>query len=289
MRKEMFALLVFLMTLGFASASCDIRVSLLNQDTYPAVPGEYVKVVLQVTGSETTDCRRFYIDAAPEYPFSIESQDTKTIVFGGNYLSGYSSYVLKAYKLIVDENALDGDQKLKIKYGFEGSDGSKGDLTKEFDINVQDTRTDFDVSLQDYDSATNTLTFGIINIGKYDVDSLTLEIPEQKYIKMKGGNPVIIGSLNSNDDTTANVVAVPKAGDITVKLNYNDQNDVRRSVEEVIYLPQSLIENGAAAKQPRGTYFYLFWLFVASLVFYAIYRYYKNKKEKSNKLALLKR
>lgn len=289
MKKGIIALLCVIAIAGLASASCDLSVNLLNQDPYPAVPGEHVKAVFQVIGSETTDCREFYLEVMPEYPFSVESSDEKTITFGGNYIRGYSSYVLKAYKLIVDKNALDGDQKLKILYGFKESDGSGADLMKEFDINVQDTLTEFDVSIQDYASATNTITFGIINIGKYDVDSLTLEIPEQENLKMKGGNPVIIGSLNSNDDTTANVVAIPKAGEITVRLNYNDQNDVRRTAEKTVYMTQELIENGTATKQAKSTYYYLFWLLVLAIVIFLVYRYYKKKKEKNSKLAILRR
>jgi hypothetical protein len=290
MKKEiLIALIVIVILSGFASAECEPSVVMLNQDPYPAVPGEYVKVVFQINGTETTDCESIYFDIVPEYPFSIESSDTREVILGGTYVSGYPSFVLKAYKLVVDENALDGDQKLKVSYGYVSDDGSRADLTKKFDVNVKDARTDFEVSIQDYDSATNTVTFGIINVGKYDIESLTLDVPEQDNIRMIGGNPAIIGSLSSNDDTTANVIAVPKVGELQVKLIYNDQNDVRRTVEKSVYFSQNLIENGKVVQQPKGVYYYLFWGLLVFLVLYMAYGYYQRRKVKSSKLALLRR
>ena len=281
MKKELIALIFLVMSIGIVSAGCDIRVNLLNQDPYPAIPGDYVKVVFQITGSGTTDCREFYFDVAPEYPFSVESGDTKTVTFGGNYIRGYDSYVLKAYKLIVDKNALDGDQKLKVKYGFVGSDNSRGDLIKEFDINVQDTLTDFDVSIQNYDANKKIITFGIVNIGKKDVESLTLEVLEQENLKLIRANKAIVGGLNSNDDTSASIEASPKEGEIEVILSYNDEANVRRTISKVVYFDSRYLVNGSG-NVSKGTYYYLFWGLVLVLVLYQIYRYYNKKKTKNN-------
>lgn len=288
MKKEwLLILLSVLFVSSFVSAECDIGVTLLNQDPYPATPGEYVKVVFQITGAETQECNDVFLDVVPEYPFSVEDSETRLVVPGGTYLTGFESFILKGYKLRVAENALDGDNKLKVSYGFVS--GGTNTYTKEFDINVEDSRTDFDVSVQGYDAAKNAVTFGIINIGKYDAESLTLEVPEQDNLVTKGSTVAIIGSLNSNDDTTASIEAVPKAGEVLVKLSYNDKNNVRRTVEKTAYISKSLIDNGAATAQPRGAYFYLFWGLVIFLVIYMIYRYRKNKKDKANKLAMMKR
>ncbi|MEM4259345.1 MAG: hypothetical protein QXS38_01100 [Candidatus Pacearchaeota archaeon] len=289
MKKVIFVLILFMVILSaFASASCEISISMLNQDPYPAVPGDYVKVVFQIAGSETTDCRSFYFDVKPEYPFSVESNDTRMVLLGGNYIRGYSSMVLKAYKLIVDKNALDGDQKLKVSYGYEGSDGATGKLTKEFDVKVEDSRTDFDVSVQEYNAATNTITFGIINIGKKNVESLTLEIPEQKNIYVKGTNKVIIGSLNSNDDTTANIEAIPKEGEIMVRLSYNDQINVRRTVEKEVTFSKRYLESIKNSSPGKSSYYYLFWGLIILIVAYFIYGYFKRRKSNDKKLQLLR-
>jgi hypothetical protein len=287
MKKEIiFGLLFSMVLIGFASASCDMGVTLLNQDPYPATPGEYVKVVFQVNGTETTECNKVFFDIVPVYPFSIEESDTRIVIPGGTYITGYESFILKAYKLRVDKDALDGDNKIKVAYGFV-TGGSTNSYIKDFYINVKDARTDFEVSIQDYDAATKTITFGIINVGKYDIESLTLELPEQENIKLVGGSPAIIGSLSSNDDTTANVPAVPKVGEIKVKLNYNDQNDVRRKIEKTAYFSNNLLENGAA-KPTRDIYFYLFWIAIIVVVLWVVYGYFRRKKAKNNKIALLR-
>jgi len=288
MKKEhLISALVFTIILaGISSAACELGVTLINQDPYPATPGEYVKVLFQINGTETTECNEIYFDILPSYPFSVEESDTRTVIPGGTYITGYQPFMLKAYKLRVDNNALDGDNPIKVAYGFK-TGGTTTSYTKEFDINIKDARADFEVSVQSYDAVKNTITFGIINVGKYNAESLTLEIPEQDNISPKGNDIAIIGSLNSNDDTTANIEAVPKVGDITVKLNYNDQNNVRRTLEKKVYFSKRFIENAAQAAQPKGIYYYLFWGLLALLVLWMIYGYFQRKKAKNNRLALM--
>jgi hypothetical protein len=279
---------VFLIVLlaGVVSATCDLSVNLLNQDPYPAMPDDYVKVVFQINGTQNTECEKVFLDVVPEYPFSLDSEDSKIMVTGGNFINNYASYILVAYKLRVDKNAVDGDNKLKVKYGMEGK--TSATYTKDFDINIKDARTDFEVSVQDYDAAKNTLTFGVINIGKYDAESLTLEIPAQDNIKLKGASSVIMGSLNSNDDTTVSIEAVPKAGEITLKLSYNDQNDVRRSVEKKVYFTNNFLENGTVAPA-RDKFFYMFWVLLVVFVIKAIWNWRQRQKAKNNKLNQIRR
>jgi hypothetical protein len=272
---------------GIVSADCVLNVALINQDPYPATPGEYVQAVFQINGTENPACNELFVDVVPEYPFSVESSETRVAIPGGTYLTGYESFLLKGYKLRVDKDALDGDNKIKISYGY-NSGGSDYSYTKEFDINVKDARTDFEVSVQSYDAAKGTVTFGVINVGKYDAESLTLEIPSQDNIKLKGASSTIIGSLNSNDDTTASVEAVPKAGEITVNLNYNDQNNVRRTLEKKVYLTSNFIENGVVPTT-RDKYFYLFWGLLVVFILKALWNWRQRRKAKNNKLNQIRR
>lgn len=288
MKKEhlISALLFTIMLSGIASAVCALNVNMINQDPYPATPGESVEVVFQINGTETTECNEVSFDIIPEHPFSVEESDTRTVIAGGTYILGYQSFLLKAYKLRVDENALDGDSRIRVAYGSK-TGSTSAEYTKDFYINIKDSRSDFDVSVQDYDATKNTITFGIINIGKYDAESLTLEFSEQENLDVIGGNTIIIGSLNSNDDTTATLEAIPKAGNVKLKLSYNDQNDVRRTIDKEVYIPQRLITNGAAAVQPKGIYYYLFWGLVIIVILWMIWGYFQRRKAKNNRLALL--
>ncbi len=277
-------LIVFLA--GFVSATCDLTVTLLNQDPYPAMPDDYVKVVFQINGTQNTECEKVFLDVVPEYPFSLDSKDSKIMVTGGNFINNYASFILVAYKLRVDKNAVDGDNKLKVKYGMEGK--TSATYTKDFDINIKDARTDFEVSVQDYDAAKNMLTLGIINVGKYDAESLALEISAQDNIKLKGASSSIIGSLNANDDTTASIEAVPKVGEITLKLSYNDQNNVRRPVEKKVYFTSNFLENGTT-KTTRDKFFYMFWVLLVVFILYLVWGWRQRRKARNNKLNQIRR
>ena len=284
MKKSILLLAVILLIVPLISATCELSVQILNQDPYPAVPGEYVKVVFQLDGTADTGCGKAFMEVVPAFPFSIEQDSTKMMVSSGNYLNGYNSYILKGYKLLVDKNAVDGANILKLNYGAD----PLSTLTKDFDIEVENPMVDFDVSIQDYDAAKDIITFGIINIGEKDIESLTLEVPNQENIFVKGANKIIIGSLNANDDTTTSLEVTPKVGDIMVKLEYNDQTNTRRTVEKKVYFSKGYLENSKNIPQPKGSYYYLFWLVIIIWVVYFAYGFYIKRKNHSKKLMLLR-
>lgn len=290
MKKEFICLIIILVAMIFplTSAACDLSVSLLNQDPYPAVPGDYVKAVFQINGTEETDCKDVFINLLPEYPFSFDAGEKGSFSMkGGNYLSGYPSFIMAGFKLRVDKDALDGDNKIKVEYGY-NSDSGSATMTKDFYINVKDARTDFDVMIQDYSKSSNTITFGIVNTGKNNAESLVFEVPFQDNIKLKGSSNIIIGSLNSNDDTTVTIKGVPKEGEILVKLSYNDANNVRRVVEKKVQFVETL--NGDNVAKPyRGVYFYLFWIIFAMAIIYFGYGYYKKRKDRDDKILMIKK
>jgi len=284
MKKSVLVLAIILFIAPLISAACELSVQVINQDPYPAVPGEYVKVVFQMDGTADPNCGKAFMEIVPTFPFSIEQDATKMTVSSGTYLTGYESFILKGYKLLVDKSAVDGPNKIKLNYGI----SSSSILSKEFDIEVDNPMTEFDVSIQDYDAATNTITFGIVNIGEKDVEALTIEVLNQDNAYVKGTNKVIIGSLSSNDDTTANLELVPKEGEITVRIEYNDQTHTRRTVEKKVYFTKGFIESIKNVPQAKGGYYYLFWLVIIILVVYFVYRFFKKKNSSNKKLLLLR-
>ena len=112
--------------------------------------------------------------------------------------------ILLPYKLRIDENALDGENPIEVYYSNKNCFKW---LIKEFDITVQDTRADFEVYVKDYDYITKELTFEILNIAETDVEALTIEIPKQDNIDIKGANRIVVGDLDSNEYTTADFEA----------------------------------------------------------------------------------
>ncbi len=84
---------------SFVSAeSCDLSVSLVNQDPYPAIPGDYVDVVFQIDGIENPSCERAIFELVTSYPFSLDENDTTRILEGSTWVSEYKTEWMIPYK-----------------------------------------------------------------------------------------------------------------------------------------------------------------------------------------------
>ena len=276
------SVLIYLLIMFFSftfvsSEACKLDISLINQDPYPAIPGDYVKVVFQVNGVSNPECGQVEFELLEKYPISFDPTDEPKIIFqSGIYKKDYSSFLTVPYKVRVDENALNGDNPIEVQY-------RKGSNlvyeTQQFMLNIEDPRVDFEVHVKDYDYTTNTITFEILNIGKNDVEAITLEIPKQNNIIVKGSNRNIIGDLDSNEYTTAEFEATPINGVIKLNIIYTDNINVRRIVESEVLFDSSYFQ-GRKADEKTNSYniYYLIGAVILILIFFA-YRNRKNKRD----------
>jgi hypothetical protein len=251
-----FGATLFILGISFASAAmCDPSVELLNQDPYPAVPGNYVKVVFQVTGLENPDCKEATFTLDENFPFSLDpGKSASTAVWGGIYTRNYNASFLVPYDIRVDQNALDGNNTIEATLQFKKADGSVIMQIEQFDIEVQGADVDFEISVKDYDSTTDSLTLEILNIGKYDVMAVTLEIPKQENIVVKGSNRDIAGDLDANEDIEVQV------------LYTNDVHDRKSITKSVLYDSSYFTNRKADQSESQSVYFYLFYLLILVLV-----------------------
>ena len=83
-------LLLLVLSVTMASATevlCDLDVTLLNQDPYPAVPGDYVKLVFQLEGIDDTDCNDITFNLLADYPIEFNPGESGLRTFDRvNYL-----------------------------------------------------------------------------------------------------------------------------------------------------------------------------------------------------------
>jgi len=281
-----FALFLITITGSFVlAAQCEINSSLVSQDPYPAVPGDYVKLVFQLSGTGVSDpsCGRINIELVEAFPISFDPNVSNKIeARAGIYANDYSSNLLAPFKVRVDKYALQGDNSIKLKYSFGIGSGSESNIEKEFDLNVQDIETDFEVSVKDYNYATKIITFEILNVGKNNVESLVAEIPVQNTIEVKGSRRSIIGSLDSNDDTTFTYEATPKDGQISMILLYNDEAGVRRQVEKSVMFSSADFKNRVRDSSSSGKWVFFIVVLIAIAVWY-FWRRNKKKKEQAKK------
>ncbi len=274
MKKVITALVIALFLITFASAICNPKVSLVNQDPYPAIPGEYVKLVFQVNNISDPDCETLTLELAEKYPLIFDNDfNPKTTVEAGFYKRSFSSFLIAPYKVRVDANALEGDNPIETNY----YQAPSFKVTNEFNLYIEDTKADFEVHIDKYSYETKELTIEILNIADTDVEALTIEIPKQENIEIIGTNRIVVGDLDSNEYSTADFEANPKEGEIEVKILYTDQTSQRRETTKTINFDPTYFENTkVSGKVGFGTY-----LIVILLIGGFAWWFFKRKKNKS--------
>lgn len=272
-------LCIVLVSMNASAIKCSLNASLINQDPYPAVPGEYVKLVFQLSGVENPDCGTVRFELVPEYPFSLDAGESAiATIKGGTFVQDYGNYWIIPYRVRVDSDAVDGKNELKVRFSGTGQEAGKQSI---FNIEVQDARTDFEVSVKDYDPTSKKVTFEILNIGKNDVEALTVEIPKQESIKLEGANRNIVGSLDSNEDTTFTFQATPKNGVIKMNIIYTDSVDERRVIEKDVVYDSELFSSKDVQKGTSGVVWVL--IIVALVLGYFWWRTHRKLKKEKNK------
>ncbi len=285
MKKEMIVMLGFMFLLaglaGVSAEPCDLEVSMINQDPYPATPGDYVKLVFQVEGVSNPDCGNIDFELVEQYPLKFDPGFDPTYSFqGGVYDKDYSSFFIATYKVRVDEDALEGDNPLEVRYRY---GKNRLFISEDFNLNIEDTHADFEVYIKEYNRATKTITFEILNIADVGIEALTVAIPEQDNIEVKGPSTNIVGDLDSNDYTTADFEATPTEGEITLQLSYTDSINVRRTENIQVEFEPKYFEDRVEDQNQRGFGSYLIWIVLIGLVVWYFWRRHKKKKAAKNR------
>jgi hypothetical protein len=235
-----------------AAEGCTLDVDLINQDPDTANPGEYVKVLFQINGLSSPDCGVVTFQVKEEFPFSLKPGTENPVeVRSGTYSRKFGSFYNAPYEILIDKDAIDGNHTIEVSYTTDSVE-----KLKEFELNIENTYADFEIYVKDYDPLTKTLTFEILNIENNDIEALSLEIPKQVNIDVKGANRKVIGDLDSNEYTTADFEATIEDGKINVKIIYTDLINVRREMTKEVMYDSSYFEdrNGETKKQPIWAY-----------------------------------
>jgi hypothetical protein len=283
MKKSVLVSIGFLMLLIssvlISAEACQLQVSLLNQDPYPAIPGEYVEVVFQVEGVENSECGAISFELLEKYPIEFDpGQDTTKTITGGTFVKDYTNYLMVPYKVRVRNDALDGNTPIEVSYSYEMG-GQRTYESKQVNLKIEDVRADFEVFVKDYDATTKTISFEILNTAKNDIQALTVEVPSQESIKISGANKDIVGDLDSNEYTSADFSGTPKDGNITLVLSYSDAINKRRTVEKSVVFDSKYFNLTPVVAGTNPYLKYGFWIVVIGAVYYF---FFYRKKKKSN-------
>ena len=274
MKKSVLVFAALLLSLTFVAAqTCEPEISLVNQDPYPAIPGEYVKLVFQVDNLDNPECANFDIELLEKYPLEYDPGAKRIFELdAGFYDRDFGSFLVAPYKVRVDEGALEGDTTLEVSYsyGYEATE-----FLEQFTFYVEDSRADFELHIDEYSYDTKSMTIEILNIAESDVEALTIEVLKQDSIDVEGTNRVVVGDLDSNEFTTADFDALIKGDKIDVKILYTDQTGARRELMETIEFDSSYFE-GTVAKDGFGWPVYVGVVVVLVIIIWWFMRRRKN-------------
>ena len=288
--RLIFLLFVIFMALFFISnAKADdkytyLDVTLLNQDPYPAQPDDYVDLVFKVENTGGAVANDVIFEIIPQYPFSLDpGADAATNV---GYIMGvqYGEHsVFVKYKLRVDKDAIDGDNEIKIRYVYNTQGRWINPFEREFNISIEDPKTDFDIAIQDYSPKTNTLSIAVSNIGDKNANSVTVMLPEQSLIDIIGSDKNILGGIESNDYTIASFKVMPEQdGPLVVRISYTDTIGIRREVEKAVIFKASSYAQATGsnnAKQDYRAIVYIAIGIVGIIVIFILFRVLRKRRK----------
>lgn len=276
MQKSISTLILLLFVVGFVSAECSLSITKVNQDPVEANPGETVKVLFKIDGISNSQCGTIQFELKENYPFTIDPQSTNPIIIkSGTSSDPDATWFSAEYKLRIDDSALDGETEIETEYTT--LPATIGKINK-FNITVKETTADFEVYVKDYNAATKALTFEILNIEDVDVEALTIEIPKQGNIEVKGANRINIGNLDSNEYTTADFEGTLKDGEIVLTISYTDSVNIRRQINKTLTFDSSYFM-GLSRDQVSQPY-WLYILIVAVIGWFVWRKYKKHKLKK---------
>ncbi|MEK6895013.1 MAG: hypothetical protein AABX48_00675 [Nanoarchaeota archaeon] len=232
-----------------------------------------------MSGVADTSCGIIGFQLNPNYPFYLDpGTPSSSTINSGTYVKDYKDHWLIPYTLRVDNSALDGINNITVQYS-----SSQGIQSTDFPIEVKNLINEFDVKITDYSPDTKRLTLQILNVGKNDVDALTIEIPSQDTAVTYGTNYQIIGSLDVNDNDQVIFNADLKDGPIKVIIQYNDLNNVRRTYEPNINFDSKLFSRKVPSGQSNFSYMSFIYGILSVVVLYFAYRWYKKRKHNKEK------
>ncbi|MEM0230618.1 MAG: hypothetical protein QXW00_02125 [Candidatus Woesearchaeota archaeon] len=193
--------------INVAYSYCVLSVNLVQQDPYPAIPGEYVDLLFQVSGVDNSNCNGTKFMVVPQYPFSSDTNDTVRMLSSYVYVPGVAGIAWNIpYRLRVDKDAVSGMNEITVKYG-DGNDWTSY-MTKTFNVSVTDYRTSFDAVVQDVSGS--QVSIAIANTGVNTANAMIVRIPPQENFMVEGpSNGQMVGNLAGGDYSVVSFSIVP--------------------------------------------------------------------------------
>lgn len=163
-------------TASITQATLDV--SSFRYEPYPAEPGEYFTAWFTIKNLGKNPAYNTYVEIIEDYPFSVDGETKKTI----EKIAPGQEILFKIDKIRIDEEALEGENKLKIQYP-----GPYNTLVKkEIPITVRTVLPSIETSITSNPERIPQGQIATINISIKNSDTSTirdvrigLELPEE--------------------------------------------------------------------------------------------------------------
>ena len=247
------------------------QISMLKYDPYPAEPGNYMTLWIEVYNTGTKNAEDVDFELVTEYPFSLDSSEVATREFPT--VPGLYSIVLQ-YKVRVDKDAVEGFNEIKLRYKI--GDGYWLEKSIEIDVAKPVQKAELEVfyagaTPKAYPGGTTTLSVDIANIASgtayYTIVEADSEVAEIEISK------IFEGTMNADDfdtldfDMKINDGVEPGTYPVTIKSYYKDEDGKSYETEDVVNIKVYSMEEIVRESQTQTPWWqYLVYLIVALVV-----------------------
>lgn len=134
MKKIILAILMIAlmaMTVSAVQEFSELTATLTKYEPQPAQPGKYIDVFIKLENTGIGAASNVILEVLPEFPFSIDTGKTSKTI---GILGGKSFYIAE-FRLKVDEGAVEGTNKLKVRFNSDESQNIW--VEQKLDVSVQ--------------------------------------------------------------------------------------------------------------------------------------------------------
>ncbi|MBU0628801.1 MAG: COG1361 S-layer family protein [Nanoarchaeota archaeon] len=224
-----------------------MNVSMVNQEPSPAEAGRYVTVRFKLENAGRENAEDIIIELLPRYPFSLDPGESAVKSIGSIYSRQTGAVgVIKDYRLKVDENALEGNNEIKLRYKIRDNEWVE---LEPFYINVRPH--DILVSLEKIDAPsmikpgeTTQVGISLKNLASSFIKDITVELDLSgvPFATINSTNKKIIKQIDaeSSGEVVFNLMAEPSAESklykVPIKLEFFDRLGTRYLKNETVGL-----------------------------------------------------
>jgi len=230
----------------------NIKVTLINQEPDPVNPGEIVNLRLRIENYGSSKTGDLIFEIVPEYPFSMYKGSSVRNIGSLESLQRDNQGVILLYKLKVDEDAVEREETIDIRYKEESDLSNRWIYVEDFPVRIR-TR-DIVISVESIISTPDPIPPGkeaVVALKiKNNADSLVRDIVVKidttstsvPFAPIKSTTEKNLYQLDANEETTVrfNLIVEPNAdGDvykIPLNISYADETGTSYTKDDVISL-----------------------------------------------------